>query len=174
MLWIITPNYTEAEKAEILGNTNLSDVEVNEKLFLAILKKAEQEKVDYKTFISQAIFHGRSKALCAKIYQNGIPINLKFHNDLETYYPDVRKAEMEELNKNLGIELYVDYKKKQSAFEELLKRENLYNNWPKLRPVNVSLTTKLYRFQEVNEKIKLIRNAAFIIDAEIKKRCLFR
>ena len=31
------PNYTEAEKAEIL-EYNLSDVEVNEKLFLAILK----------------------------------------------------------------------------------------------------------------------------------------
>jgi DNA polymerase-1 len=167
------PNYTEAEKAEIL-EYNLSDVEVNEKLFLAILKKAEQEKVDYKTFISQAIFHGRSKALCAKIYQNGIPINLKFHNDLETYYPDVRKAEMEELNKNLGIELYVDYKKKQSAFEELLKRENLYNNWPKTETGKCKSDDKtFYRFQDVNEKIKLIRNAAFIIDAKkLKGVCL--
>ena len=167
------PNYTEAEKAEIL-EYNLSDVEVNEKLFLAILNKAEQEKVDYKTFISQAIFHGRSKALCAKIYQNGIPINLKFHNDLETYYPDVRKAEMEELNKNLGIELYVDYKKKQSAFEELLKRENLYNNWPKTETGKCKSDDKtFYRFQDVNEKIKLIRNAAFIIDAKkLKGVCL--
>jgi len=167
------PNYTEAEKAEIL-EYNLSDVEVNEKLFLAILKKAEQEKVDYKTFISQAIFHGRSKALCAKIYKNGIPINLKLHNDLETYYPDVRKAEMEELNKNLGIELYVDYKKKQSAFEELLKRENLYNNWPKTETGKCKSDDKtFYRFQEVNEKIKLIRNAAFIIDAKkLKGVCL--
>ena len=34
---------------------------------------------------------------------------------------------MEELNKKLGIELYVDYKKKLKAFEELLKRENLYD-----------------------------------------------
>ena len=167
------PNYTEAEKAEIL-EYNLSDVEVNEKLFLAILKKAEQEKVDYKTFISQAIFHGRSKDLCAKIYKNGIPINLKLHNDLETYYPDVRKAEMEQLNKILGIELYVDYKKKQSAFEELLKRENLYNNWPKTETGKCKSDDKtFYRFQDVNEKIKLIRNAAFIIDAKkLKGVCL--
>ena len=93
---------TDKEKKEIL-EYNLSDVEVNEKLFLAILDKAEKEKVDYKTYITQAIFHGRSKALEAKIKQNGIPINLKLHSDLETYYPEMRKAEMEELNKKLGI-----------------------------------------------------------------------
>ena len=87
------PNYTDKEKKEIL-EYNLSDVEVNEKLFLAILDKAEKEKVDYKTYITQAIFHGRSKALEAKIKQNGIPINLKLHSDLETYYPEMRKAEM--------------------------------------------------------------------------------
>ena len=137
------PNYTEEEKAEIL-EYNLSDVEINEKLFLAILNKAEKEKVDYKTFISQAIFHGRSKALCAKIYQNGIPINLNLHNDLETYYPDVRKAEMEELNKNLGIELYVDYKKNKVLLKSCLKEKICIITGLKLRPVNVSLTTKLF------------------------------
>ena len=81
---------------------------------------------------------------------------------------------MEELNKNLGIELYVDYKKKQSAFEELLKRENLYNNWPKTETGKCKSDDKtFYRFQDVNEKIKLIRNAAFIIDAKkLKGVCL--
>ena len=166
------PNYTEKEKKEIL-EYNLSDVEVNEKLFLAILDKAEKEKVDYKTYITQAIFHGRSKALEAKIKQNGIPINLKLHSDLETYYPEMRKAEIEELNKKLGVELYVDYKRKQSAFEALLKSENLYNVWPKTSTGKCKTDDKsFYRFQDVNEKIKLIRNAAFIIDAKKLKGVL--
>ncbi|HCI69398.1 MAG TPA: hypothetical protein DHV30_01880, partial [Balneola sp.] len=167
------PNYTEEEKAEIL-EYNLSDVEVNEKLFLAILEKAEKDKVDFKTYISQAIFHGRSKALEAKIERNGIPINPTLHNDLETYFPQLRKKEMEELNKKLGVELYVNYKKKQSAFEELLKLEDLYNVWPKTATGKCKSDDKsFYRFQDVNEKIKLIRNAAFIIDAKkLKGVCM--
>jgi hypothetical protein len=85
----------------------------------------------------------------------------------------MRKAEMEELNKKLGVELYVDYKRKQSAFEALLKSENLYNVWPKTSTGKCKTDDKsFYRFQDVNEKIKLIRNAAFIIDAKKLKGVL--
>ena len=167
------PNYTEEEQQQIL-EYNMSDVVVNKKLFLKILEKAEKDKVDYKTYISQAIYHGRSKALEAKIKRNGIPINPNLHNDLETYYSQVRKQEMEELNKKLGVELYVDYKKKQSAFEELLKQEDLYKVWPKTVTGKCKSDDKtFYRFQDVNPKIKQIRNAAFIIDAKkLKGVCM--
>jgi len=167
------PKYTETEKAEIL-EYNLSDVLVNEKLFKGQLNKVQSDKVNYKTFLSQAIFHGRSKALCAKIQRNGIPINLELHKDLETYYPEVKKLEMEELNKGLGIELYVDYKMKHKNFEELLKRENLYKYWPKTETGKCKTDDKtFYRFQEVNPSIKLIRNAAFIIGAKkLKGVCM--
>jgi DNA polymerase I-like protein with 3'-5' exonuclease and polymerase domains len=167
------PNYTDEEK-HLIQQYNDTDVEMGEALFLNQLERAEKQNRNFKEFISQAIFHGRSKALCAKIERNGIPINMDLHNDLETYYPQVRKAEMEELNKKLGIELYVDYKKKLKAFEELLKRENLYDVWPKTETGKCKTDDRtLYRFQEVNPKIKLIRNAAFIIDAKkLKGVCM--
>ena len=80
------PNYTDEEK-HLIQQYNNTDVEMGEALFLNQLERAEKQNRNFKEFISQAIFHGRSKALCAKIERNGIPINMDLHNDLETYYP---------------------------------------------------------------------------------------
>ena len=173
------PHYTQEEKEEIL-EYNLSDVEINEQLFLAHLKKIDEQLLDprggvsYKEHFSQAVFHSRAMALCAKIERNGIPINLKLHHDLEENYEDVRIMEMDHINKECGVELYVDYKLKQSQFEQLLKNENLYDSWPKTPTGKCSTSDKtLYRFQNVNEKILKFRNAKIIVESKkLKGLCM--
>ena len=67
------PNYTDEERHLIqqYNDTMLKWAA----LFLNQLKERKQNR-NFKEFISQAIFHGRSKALCAKIERNGIPINM--------------------------------------------------------------------------------------------------
>ena len=60
------PNYTDEER-HLIQQYNYTDVEMGEALFLNQLERAEKQNRNFKEFISQAIFHGRSKALCAKI-----------------------------------------------------------------------------------------------------------
>ena len=115
------PNYT-SEQIEEIKKYNLSDVEINEKLFLAQLNKVACSPKEFhlKEWVSQAIFHGRSMGICAKIQRNGIPINIKLHNDLVENYDAVRELEMKWLNEKCGVELYVNGIEKQKKFEELL------------------------------------------------------
>ena len=158
------PNYTEKEVAGIT-DYNESDVIENEKLFLAQLKAYESKSSNFKQIISQAIFHGCSMGVCAKIERNGIPINAKLHKDLRDNFEEVKKLEIEELNSICDI--YENGTFKQSKFEALLKREGIYNNWPKTKTGKAATDDRtLYRWQEVNEKIKLYRNAKFIINSK--------
>ena len=169
------PNYTP-EQIEEIKKYNLSDVEVGEKLFLAQLNKiaSNPNKCNLKEWVSQAIFHGRSMGLCAKIQRNGIPINMELHNDLADNYEAVRKLEMQEINKKCGVELYVNGIEKQKNFEELLKKEGIYENWPKTKSGKAATDDRtLYRWQNVNDKILFYRNSKFIIEAKkLKGVCL--
>ena len=167
------PNYTP-EQIEEIKKYNLSDVEINEKLFLGQLNKVASSPYSLKEWVSQAIFHGRSMGICAKIQRNGIPINIKLHNDLTKNYEAVRELEMQELNRECGVELYVNKKFTYKKFEELLKNEGIYDRWPKTETGKAATDDRtLYRWQDVNEKIKLYRNARFIIEAKkLKGVCL--
>jgi len=167
------PNYTP-EQIEEIKKYNLSDVEINEKLFLEQLNKVVSNSYNLKQWITQAIFHGRSMGLCAKIQRNGIPINMKLHNDLADNYEAVRKLEMQELNEKCGVELYVNGIEKQKNFEELLKKEGIYDRWPRTKSGKAATDDRtLYRWQNVNEKILFYRNSKFIIDAKkLKGVCL--
>ena len=167
------PNYTPEQRAEI-EEYNLSDVLINEKLFMEQIFLVEAKKKNYRQWLTQAIFHGRSMGVCAKIQRNGIPINMKLHNELTENYDTVRRLEMEDLNKKCGVEIYVDGVEKQERFEELLKKERLYDNWPKTKSGKAATDDRtLYRYQNVNEKILFYRNSKFIIDAKkLKGVCL--
>lgn len=158
------PDYTEKEVAGIM-DYNESDVIENEKLFIAQLKVYESRSQNFKKIISQATFHGVSQAVIAKIERNGIPINSKLHKELKDNFEEVKKLEIEEINSICDI--YEGGTFKQSKFEALLKREEIYNNWPKTKTGKaVTDDRTLYRWQEVNEKIKLYRNAKFIINSK--------
>jgi len=158
------PKYTKKEAAGII-DYNESDVIENEKLFVAQLKVYESRSSNFKQIISQATFHGRSMGVCAKIERNGIPINLKLHNELKDNFEEVKKLEIEEINSICDI--YKDEKFNHNKFEALLKREEIYNNWPKTKTGKAATDDRtLYRWQEVNEKIKLYRNAKFIINSK--------
>jgi DNA polymerase I-like protein with 3'-5' exonuclease and polymerase domains len=167
------PNYTP-EQIEEIKKYNLSDVEINEKLFLAQLNKVEGTTNNFKEWTSQAIFHGRSMGICAKIQRNGIPINMKLHRDLVDNYEAVRTLEMQELNEKCGVEIYANGVEKRKNFEELLKKEKIYDRWPKTATGKCKTDDKtLYRWQNVNEKILFYRNSKFIIDAKkLKGVCL--
>ena len=167
------PNYTP-EQIEEIKKYNLSDVEINEKLFLAQLNKVEGTTNNFKEWTSQAIFHGRSMGICAKIQRNGIPINMRLYNELTDNYEAVRELEMQELNEKCGVELYVNKILKQKNFEELLKKEGIYDRWPRTKTGKAATDDRtLYRWQNVNGKILLFRNSRFIIDAKkLKGVCL--
>jgi len=158
------PNYTDKEVEGII-DYNESDVIENEKLFLAHLKEFESRSKNFKKIISQATFHGCSVGVSAKIERNGIPINLKLHKELSENFDEVKRLEIEEIN--TACDIYEDGKFKHSKFEAFLKREGIYDNWPKTKTGKAATDDRtLYRWQEVNEKIKLYRNAKFIIDSK--------
>ena len=167
------PNYTP-EQIEEIKEYNLSDVLVNEKLFMAQIFQVEVRKKNYRQWLTQALFHGRSMGICAKIERNGIPINMKLHNDLAENYGAVRELEMQEINKKCGVELYVNGIEKQNKFVELLKKEGIYDQWPKTKTGKPATDDRtLYRWQNVNEKILFYRNSKFIIEAKkLKGVCL--
>ena len=160
------PNYSDEEKQQIL-EYNKSDIEINELLFYKQLDKAERDGRDFKEYIGQAIFHAKAKAVCAKIENNGIPINMQLYNDLNEYYPAVVNLEREEINKLCGVELYVNGVFTQKNFEEFLKKEGLFSTWPRTEKGKCKTDDKtLYRYQDTNAKIMALRNAFFIINAK--------
>ena len=167
------PNYSEEEQQQIL-EYNKSDISINEQLFYKQLERAEALGIDFKEYISQAIFHAKAKAVCAKIENNGIPINMQLLNEIEENYPEVVRLEREEINNICGVELYEGESFKHNKFEEFLKKEGLFFNWPRTEKGKCKTDDKtLYRYQDTNSKIMALRNAFFIIGAKkLKGVCL--
>ena len=64
-------------------------------------------------------------------------------NEIEENYPEVVRLEREEINNICGVELYEGESFKHNKFEEFLKKEGLFFNWPRTEKVNVKQTTKL-------------------------------
>ena len=81
---------------------------------------------------------------------------------------------MQELNEKCAVEIYANGVEKRKNFEELLKKEKIYDRWPKTATGKCKTDDKtLYRWQNVNEKILFYRNSKFIIDAKkLKGVCL--
>ena len=161
------PDYPEEDKTGILDYC-LEDVLLTEKLFLK--QSAALEKLDhnFKRVLQQALFHGRSMAITAQIEANGIPLNNDLYNDLDKYYDDVRRQEIEELQKVFDV--YELGKFNHKKFEAALAKENLLNRWPKSAAGRLKTDDRtIYRFQEVNEKIMQFRNSKFIIESRTLK-----
>ena len=157
------PNYSDEDKTGIIDYC-LEDVLLTEKLFLK--QSAALEKLDsnFKRVLQQALFHGRSMAITAQIEANGIPLNNDLYNDLDKYYDDVRRQEIEELQKVFDV--YELGKFNHKKFEAALAKENLLNRWPKSAAGRLKTDDRtIYRFQEVNKKIMQFRNSKFIIES---------
>jgi len=158
------PNYTAEEKERII-KYNVSDVVENKALFLAQCTAYEKRDKDFKRILSQAIFHGRSVAVIAKIERNGIPVDYDLYCDMEKYFPQIKQQEIEELQKSCDI--YVDNKWNNKKFEIFLAKENLLKNWPKTSTGQPSKDDRtLYRYAAKNPKIQQIRDSKFIIEAK--------
>ena len=161
------PNYSDEDKTGIIDYC-LEDVLLTEKLFLK--QSAALEKLDsnFKRVLQQALFHGRSMAITAQIEANGIPLNNDLYNDLDKYYDDVRRQEIDELQKVFDV--YELGKFNHKKFEAALAKENLLNRWPKSAAGRLKTDDRtIYRFQEVNEKIMQFRNSKFIIESRTLK-----
>ena len=161
------PNYSDEDKTGIIDYC-LEDVLLTEKLFLK--QSAALEKLDsnFKRVLQQALFHGRSMAITAQIEANGIPLNNDLYNDLDKYYDDVRRQEIDELQKVFDV--YELGKFNHKKFEAALAKENLLNRWPKSAAGRLKTDDRtIYRFQEVNDKIMQFRNSKFIIESRTLK-----
>ena len=161
------PNYSDEDKTGIIDYC-LEDVLLTEKLFLKQSAALERLDSNFKRVLQQALFHGRSMAITAQIEANGIPLNNDLYNDLDKYYDDVRRQEIEELQKVFDV--YELGKFNHKKFEAALAKENLLNRWPKSAAGRLKTDDRtIYRFQEVNEKIMQFRNSKFIIESRTLK-----
>lgn len=158
------PNYTDEQKNNII-KYNISDVQETEKLFLAQCAVFQAQDPNFKRILSQAIFHGKSQGVIAKIERNGIPINYELYCDMEKYFPDIKQQEIEELQKSCDI--YVDNKWNNKKFELFLDKENLLKSWPRTTSGQVAKDDRtLYRYSSKYPKIQQIRDSKFIIEAK--------
>jgi hypothetical protein len=121
------PNYSDEDKTGIIDYC-LEDVLLTEKLFLKQSAALERLDSNFKRVLQQALFHGRSMAITAQIEANGIPLNNDLYNDLDKYYDDVRRQEIDELQKVFDV--YELGKFNHKKFEAALAKENLLNRWP--------------------------------------------
>ena len=161
------PNYSDEDKTGIIDYC-LEDVLLTEKLFLKQSAALERLDSNFKRVLQQALFHGRSMAITAQIEANGIPLNNDLYNDLDKYYDDVRRQEIEELQKVFDV--YELGKFNHKKFEAALAKENLLNRWPKSAAGRLKTDDRtIYRFQEVNDKIMQFRNSKFIIESRTLK-----
>ena len=161
------PNYSDEDKTGIIDYC-LEDVLLTEKLFLKQSAALERLDSNFKRVLQQALFHGRSMAITAQIEANGIPLNNDLYNDLDKYYDDVRRQEIEELQKVFDVYELGTFNHKK--FEAALAKENLLNRWPKSAAGRLKTDDRtIYRFQEVNEKIMQFRNSKFIIESRTLK-----
>ena len=161
------PNYSDEDKTGIIDYC-LEDVLLTEKLFLKQSAALERLDSNFKRVLQQALFHGRSMAITAQIEANGIPLNNDLYNDLDKYYDDVRRQEIDELQKVFDV--YELGKFNHKKFEAALAKENLLNRWPKSAAGRLKTDDRtIYRFQEVNKKIMQFRNSKFIIESRTLK-----
>lgn len=158
------PDYTDEQKQKII-EYNVSDVIENEALFKAQLSEFERGNPIFKTVLSQAIFHGKSQAVVAKIERNGIPINYELYSDMDKYFPQIKAKEIEELQQ--AADIYVDSKWSQKKFEILLDKLGILKNWPRTKSGQVAKDDRtLYRFASIYPIIQQIRESKFIIEAK--------
>jgi len=158
------PDYTDEQKQKII-EYNVSDVIENEALFIAQLSEFEKRNPIFKTVLSQAIFHGKSQAVVAKIERNGIPINYELYSDMDKYFPQIKAKEIEELQQ--AADIYVDSKWSQKKFEILLDKLGILKNWPRTKSGQVAKDDRtLYRFASIYPIIQQIRESKFIIEAK--------
>ena len=158
------PDYTDEQKQKII-EYNVSDVVENEALFIAQLLEFEKRNPIFKTVLSQAIFHGKSQAVVAKIERNGIPINYELYSNMDKYFPQIKAKEIEELQQ--AADIYVDSKWSQKKFEILLDKLGILKNWPRTKSGPVAKGDRtLYRFASIYPIIQQIRESKFIIEAK--------
>jgi DNA polymerase-1 len=158
------PNYTEQEKQKII-EYNISDVIENEELFLMQVAEFEKRNKNFKKTLSQAIFHGKSQAIVAKIERNGVPVNYELYSDMEKYFPQIKAQEIEEIKK--AADIYVGDKWNQKKFTEFLKKLGILKDWPRTitgQPAKDDRT--LYRYSSQYPVIQQIRESKFIIEAK--------
>ena len=158
------PNYTK-EQLQKIEEYNVSDVVENEWLFLGQVAEFEKRNPIFKTTLSQAIFHGKSQAVIAKIERNGVPVNYELYSDMEKYFPQIKAQEIEELSK--AADVYVGDKWNMKKFEIFLDKLGVLKDWPRTKSGQPAKDDRtLYRYSSKYPIIQQIRESKFIIEAK--------
>jgi DNA polymerase-1 len=155
--------YSKADQKRILNYCE-RDVHTTGEIFLHQIKDIElaldlRNDEDYENVFTQILTRGRSMADFAKINSIGVPVNLSKLNEFQKWWPE---AKMKLINKlNQEVDCFEEQKFNHVKFGELLKREGVYNYWPRTFTNQLSTTEKSF------EKFKHIPAIKKV--AEIKK-----
>ena len=157
------PNYPKDKAAGIISYCE-EDVNNTTNLFLKQLEKLDLQQRDDFEILSQAIFHGRSMGLCAKIERNGIPVDHELFREFENNFGNIRDLEIKEANKK--FDLFIKGTFNHNKFAELIKRLGLESRWPKTDLGKYKTDDKtIYRFSSTVKEMAELRNHLFIINA---------
>jgi len=120
----------------------------------AIESKFSDRKIEH--LAAHMMVRGLAKAIEAEIYRNGIPVDMESYNKFQDKWPDVKKGFIEEKNKILNV--FSDGIFKTDLFEQMLRDEDLFIDWPKTKTGKCSQRDDVLKdYEEFNEKIKLLR-----------------
>ena len=126
-------------------------------LFPLLCKKIEETfERPIEHTATQMLVRGQAKSLEAQMYANGIPVDTKSYNLFQEQWPNKKSKFIEQKNKILNV--FEEGIFKQDLFENLLRRLQLYSEWPKTKTGKCSTADgTLEEYEEVHPHIKLLR-----------------
>ena len=143
-LIINNDSFTDEEMIGVMDYCQ-QDVEMTAHVFLQQVQLIQERfklksKEDFDIYFDQALRRGRAHCDYAKIYNVGIPVNNSLLSDFKTYWSAAKKQIIQEFNQEL--QCFDDYSFNLEKFGELLKRENLFNDWPRTMTGKLECKTK--------------------------------
>ena len=172
-----TPN-----EQELILDYCTKDVELTSECFLKIVDELEKKcnKTSHEDLLWEAMHRGQSMACVAKTQINGMPIDNVLVNDFNEHWESVKKLVIQRFNKKL--KLWDENNKFSNVkFEQLLKKLDLYNEWPRTPTLKLKTnadTLSLYSdtypeiklFGRVNNLLNSAKLAEYIVSEDGRLR----
>ena len=172
-----TPN-----EQELILDYCTKDVELTSECFLKIVDELEKKcnKTSHEDLLWEAMHRGQSMACVAKTQINGMPIDNLLVNDFNEHWESVKKLVIQRFNKKL--KLWDENNKFSNVkFEQLLKKLDLYNEWPRTPTLKLKTnadTLSLYSdtypeiklFGRVNNLLNSAKLAEYIVSEDGRLR----
>ena len=160
--------YTPEQRERILKYC-LEDVELTEKVFLKQLEDIKKKnnlktEKDYKREVTQIMFRGASQLNVAQAERNGIPFDNILVDEFNRYWPRVKLHLIEKYNRLINVfdEHGVE---KNNLFQEMVKRNGLFDKWPRTFKTNELVKDKkvIAKFS-TNKEIKIYQKIKYLLN----------